>query len=82
MDTLLPAAPGMLTPGDGSIVNTTVPKLTISPVTGVKYYQFQVDPAGSFASPPVDVTLYDYYLHHPGCKIIGFWDQLLAGAVH
>ena len=62
----------MLTPLDGSIVNTTIPKLTISPVTGVKYYQFQVDPAGSFASPPVDVTLTTTSYTIPAAKSLDF----------
>ncbi len=72
VDTLPPAAPGMLTPGDGSIVNTTLPKLTISPVTGAKYYQFQVDPAGTFASPPVDVTLTTTTYTIPAAKSLDF----------
>jgi hypothetical protein len=72
VDTLPPAAPGMLTPGDGSIVNTTVPKLTLSPVVGAKYYQFQVDPAGSFASPPVDVTLTTTSYTIPAAKSLDF----------
>jgi large repetitive protein len=72
VDTNPPAAPGMLTPSDGSSVNTTIPKLTISPVLGAKYYQFQVDPAGSFASPKVDVTLTTTSYTIPTAKSLDF----------
>ena len=46
----------MLTPADESTVLTTIPILTVGTVTDVKYYQFQMDAADDFTTPPVDVT--------------------------
>ena len=56
VDTAPPALPSLQLPSNGGTVNTTIPKLIVSTVSGAKYYQFQVNIADDFTTPLVDVT--------------------------
>lgn len=51
VDTQATAAPVLVSPADGSLVNVFTPKLAVKAVSGAKSYQYQVFPTGS----PADV---------------------------
>lgn len=57
VDTLAPATPAPLKPAQAAVVNTTIPRFTVSTVTGSKEYQFQVSADSAFAAPLVDSTV-------------------------
>ena len=61
VDTVPQAIPVMVSPANGAIQLTTIPKLTAKSVTGAKYYQFQVDDTEDFVDPSVDVMKTTYY---------------------
>ena len=56
VDTTPQAVPTLVSPANGGIVLTTIPKMTVGTVSGAKYYQFQVDDAEDFVTPLLDVT--------------------------
>ncbi len=56
LDTVSPVTPQMITPLNGATVSTSIPKLLVSTVTGVKYYRFQVSIDDNFATLLVDVN--------------------------
>ncbi len=57
VDTLVPAMPIPQKPAQGAVVNTTIPRFTVSTVAGAKEYQFQVSADSAFTTPVVDATV-------------------------
>lgn len=56
VDTLLPAVPIPQKPANSAVVNTTIPRFTVSTVTGAMEYQFQVSTDTAFEALLVDAT--------------------------
>jgi hypothetical protein len=54
IDTLAPSIPVISSPARNAIVQTTIPKLTVAAVTGVKFYQFQISLNDAFTTTLVD----------------------------
>jgi hypothetical protein len=71
VDTTPQEIPKMTSPENGD-TQTTIPKLTVSSVSGAKYYQFQVALEETFASPVVDVTKTTTYYNLTSAQALPF----------